>query len=272
MNYHADGQTFKFRLRPAQEFQFQFLFFNTRTQSDCACRGNGQACLDRQVLLVSQTVVEFIQLFLFEVEAQSWVKRHEPNRCAFRPQELVEASSNSTTINLLKLPKMWRLLMRVEKRLIVPSFVPEPTRRNIQHLKDYPVFKVFFFDFQTLAVHDPLDTLAVKGRAAHCDSRTACGIETSKARVPRYKPQKARVPWYQRTSTRTNYYPGQKKRPLRLCIKSEHCSYIYNPDRGQGHGRPFQTTSRMARGRFSARGPYATGLEWPIMPRPRSGL
>ena len=22
-----------------------------------------------------------------------------------------------------------------------------------------------------------------------------------------------------------NYYPGQKKRPLRLCIKSEHCSY-----------------------------------------------
>ena len=47
---------------------------------------------------------------------------------------------------------------------------------------------------------------------------------------------------------------------------------IYNPDRGQGHDRPFQTSPRMARGRFSARGPYATGLEWPIMPRPRSGL
>ena len=47
---------------------------------------------------------------------------------------------------------MWRLLMRVEKRLMVLSFVPEPTRRNIQHLKDYPVFKVFFFDFRTLAV------------------------------------------------------------------------------------------------------------------------
>ena len=57
VNYHADGQTFKFRPRPAQEFQFQFLFFNTRTQSDCACRGHGQACLDRRILLVSQTVV-----------------------------------------------------------------------------------------------------------------------------------------------------------------------------------------------------------------------
>ena len=142
VNNHSDGQTFKFQLRPVQEFQFQFLFFNTRTQSDCACRGNGQACLDQRVLLVSQTVVESIQLFLFEVEAQSWVKRHEPNRWALRPQKLVEASSNSTTINLpIKLPKMW---MRVEKRLMVLSFVPELTRRNIQHLKGYPVFKVFF--------------------------------------------------------------------------------------------------------------------------------
>ena len=86
------------------------------------------------------------------MKAQSWVKRHEPNRWAFRPQKLVETSSNSTTINLLKLPQMWRLLMRVEQRLMVLSFVAEPTRRNIQHLKDYPVFKVFFFDFRTLAV------------------------------------------------------------------------------------------------------------------------
>ena len=76
----------------------------------------------------------------------------EPNRWAFRPQKLVEASSNSTTIYLLKLPKMWRFLMRVDKRLMVLSFAPEPTRRNIHHLKDYPVFKVFFFDFRTLAV------------------------------------------------------------------------------------------------------------------------
>ena len=122
----------------------------------------------------------------------------------FRSQKLVEASSNSTTINLLKMPKMWRLLIRVEKRLMVLSFVPEPTRRNIQHLKDYPFFKVFFFDFRTLAVSRSTRYASAQ-RAAHCDSRKACGIETSTwARVPRYKPQKARVPWYQRTSTRTN--------------------------------------------------------------------
>ena len=109
------------------------------------------------------------------------------------PQKLVEASSNSTTINLLKLRKMWRLLIRVEKRLMVLSFVPEPTRRSIQHLKDYPFFKVFFFDFRTLAVSRSTRYASVQ-RAAHCDPRTACGIESSKARVPRYEPQKARVP------------------------------------------------------------------------------
>ena len=27
------------------------------------------------------------------------------------------------------------------------------------------------------------------------------------------------------TKLATMYYPGQKKRPLRLCMKSEHCSY-----------------------------------------------
>ena len=111
----------------------------------------------------------------------------------FRPQKLVEASLNSTTINLLKLPKMWRLLIRVEKRLMVLSFVPEPTRKNIQHLKDYPVFKVFFFDFRTLAVSRSTRYASAQ-RAVHCDSRTACGIESSKARVPRYEPQEARVP------------------------------------------------------------------------------
>ena len=54
--------------------------------------------------------------------------------------------------NLLKLPKMWRLLMLVEKQIMVLSLVPEPTRRNIQHLKDYPVFQALFFDFRMLAV------------------------------------------------------------------------------------------------------------------------
>ena len=152
VNYHADGQTFKFQPRPAQEFQFQFLFLNTRTQSDCACRGHGQVhvCLDRPVLLVSQTVFWIHATLFFDVEAP-WMKTHEPNRL-FRPWKLVEASSNSTTRNLLKSPKMWRLLMRVEKPLMVLSLVPEPTWRNIQHLKDYPVFQLFFFDFRTLAV------------------------------------------------------------------------------------------------------------------------
>ena len=58
---------------------------NIRTQSDCACRGHGQACLDQRILLVSQTVVESIQLFIWS-DAPSWVKRHEPNRLFFRPQ------------------------------------------------------------------------------------------------------------------------------------------------------------------------------------------
>ena len=100
---------------------------------------------------------------------------------------------------------MWRLLMRVEKPLMVLSLVREPTRRIIQNLKDYPVFKVFLFDFRTLAV-SWYTRYARAQRAALCDSRTACGVETSKARVPRYEPQKALVPWYQRTSTPTNKY------------------------------------------------------------------
>ena len=44
---------------------------------------------------------------------------------------------------------MGRLLIRAEKRIMVLSLVPEPARRNIQHLKDYPVFQLFFFDFRT---------------------------------------------------------------------------------------------------------------------------
>ena len=53
--------------------------------------------------------------------------------------------------------------MSVEKRLMILSFAPEPTRRNIQHLKDSPVFKVFFSTFKRSLFHDPLDTLALKG-------------------------------------------------------------------------------------------------------------
>ena len=91
---------------------------------------------------------------------------------------------------------MWRLLMRVEKWLMVLSFVPEPTRRNIQHLKDYPVFKVFFFDFRTIAV---LWSTRYASAQKRCALRLKKSLrkEPSKARVPRYEPQKARVPWYQ---------------------------------------------------------------------------
>ena len=64
------------------------------------------------------------------------MKRHEPNISASSTAEACRTSSNSTTINLLKLPKMWTVLMRMEKRLTVLPLVPESTRRNIQHLND----------------------------------------------------------------------------------------------------------------------------------------
>ena len=94
--------------------------------------------------------------------------------------------------------------MRVEKRLIVPSFVPEPTRRNIQHLKDYPVFKVFFFDFRTLAVHDPLDTLAVKRKG--CTLRLKNSLQNrnfKSARTPLRTSKSAR------TVIPTNFYADE---------------------------------------------------------------
>ena len=90
---------------------------------------------------------------------------------------------------LKKLPKMWRLLMRVEKRLVALSLMPEPTRRNVQHLKDYPVFQVLFFDLRTLAVSWSTWYASAQRAELH-DSRTACArVENSKARVPRYEPQ-----------------------------------------------------------------------------------
>ena len=77
VNYHADGQTFKFQPRPAQEFQFQFLFFNTRTQSDCACRGHGQVCLDRRTLLVSQTVVWIHPTLFWKWRPREWRRTNQ---------------------------------------------------------------------------------------------------------------------------------------------------------------------------------------------------
>ena len=87
----------------------------------------------------------------------------------------------------LKLPQMWRHLMRVEKRLMVLSLVPEPTRRNIQHLKDLSLscLQSVFFDFRTLAVSWSTRYASAQ-RAELRDSCTACArVETSKACVPR---------------------------------------------------------------------------------------
>ena len=183
VNYHADRQTFKLRPRPAQEFLFWTLGLSLTARAEAMARhiSIGESCRCHKLLLNPSNS-------LFEVDALSWVKRHEPNRL-FRPQKLVGASSKSTTKNLLKLFKMRRLLMRVEKRLMVLSLVREPIRRNIQHLKDYPVFKVFFFVFRMLAV-SWCTRYACAQRAELCDSCTACArVETSKARVPRYEPQ-----------------------------------------------------------------------------------
>ena len=98
---------------------------------------------------------------------------------------------------------MWRLLMRVEKRLMVLSLVPEPTRRHIQHLNDYPVFQVVLFNF-LLAVSWSTQCYASAQRAELCDSCTACAwVETSKTHVPCYERQKARA------MTPANFYADE---------------------------------------------------------------
>ena len=56
----------------------------------------------------------------------------------------MEASSNST----IKIVQKVEAFIACGKRIMVLLLVPEPTRRNIQQLKDYPVFQMFFFDFR----------------------------------------------------------------------------------------------------------------------------
>ena len=88
---------------------------------------------------------------------------------------------------------------------MVLSFVPEPTRRNIQHLKDYPVFKVFFFDFRTLAVSRSTRYASAQ-RAAHCDRRL-------KNSLPNRNFKSARTPLRTSKSARTviptNFYADE---------------------------------------------------------------
>ena len=161
---------------------------NTRTQSDCACRDHGQVCLDRRILLVSQTVV-WIHPTLY----LKWMPRREwrnTNQMGFLDRR--EACRSVFKLDYHQLTKIPQNLMRVEKGLMVLSLVPEPTRRNIWHLKDYPVFQVFFFDFRTLAVSCSTRYASYSAQRAELhNSCTACArVEFSKARAARYEPQK----------------------------------------------------------------------------------
>ena len=67
---------------------------------------------------------------------REWRDTNRSRMGVFDHRSLSKCLQTRLPFNLLKLPKMWRLLMRVEKRLMVLSLVPEPTWRNIQHLKD----------------------------------------------------------------------------------------------------------------------------------------
>ena len=124
---------------------------NTRTQSDCACRGDGQACMPRSANLAGVTNCCWIHPTLY----LKWMPRREWRdtiRIGFLDRREAWGVFKLDYHKLTKIGQMWRLLMRVEKRIMVLSLVPEPTRRNIQHLKDYFVFQVFFFDSRTFAV------------------------------------------------------------------------------------------------------------------------
>ena len=100
------------------------------------------------------------------------MKTHEPN-LLFRPWKLVEASSNSTTRNLLISPKTWRLLMRVEKSLTVLSLVPEPHEETFSTRKTILSSKCFSSTFERSLFHEPLDTLALKGLSSATHAQPA---------------------------------------------------------------------------------------------------
>ena len=172
VNYHADGQTFKFRPRPAQEFQFQFLFW---TLSLTACAeamarhaSISESCLCQKLLLNPSNS-------LFKVDAP-WMKRHKPNRL-FRAQASL---SKRLQTRLLKMPQMWRLLMRVEKRIMVTvtwSLIFNGARAHtkkhsaLERLSSLP--SVFSSTFQRSLFHDLLDTLALKGLSSATHAQPA---------------------------------------------------------------------------------------------------
>ena len=127
--------------------------------------------------------------------------RHEPNTWAFRPQKLVEASSNST-----KIAQNVEAFDSCGKTTHGTFICTRAHTKKHSALERFPVFKVFFFDFRTLAVSRSSGYASAQ-RAAHCGSRTACGIETSKARVPRYETSKSA-----RTVIPTNFYADEQIR------------------------------------------------------------
>ena len=95
------------------------------------------------------------------------------------------------------MPQMWRLLMRVEKRIMVTITWSLIFNGSRAHTKKHSALErcsslpsVFSSTFERSLFHDPLDTLALKGAELR-DSWTTCArVETSKARVPRYEPQR----------------------------------------------------------------------------------
>ena len=100
---------------------------------------------------------------------------------------------------------MWRLLMRVEKPLVVLSLVPQPTSRNIQHFERLSCLQSVFFDFRTLAVWST--RYAGAQRAKLRDSSAACGARNLKgARTPATNLKSAR------TVIPTNFYADEQIR------------------------------------------------------------
>ena len=134
------------------------------------------------------------------------MKRHKPNRL-FRAQASL---SKRLQTRQLKMPQMWRLLMRVEKRIMVTvtwSLIFNGARAHtkkhsaLERLSSLP--SVFSSTFECSLFHDPLDTLALKGLSSATHGTTCARVETSKARVPRTNLKSAR------TLIPTNFYADE---------------------------------------------------------------
>ena len=133
---------------------------NTRdSQSDCACRGHGQACLDRRILLVSQTFVESIQLFIWN--GRSVVS--EETQTFQTARKLVEAPSNSTTKIAQSLEAFDACGNTNHGACLVIHWCQSPHEEPFSTWKIIQSSKCFSSTFERSVFHDPLDTLALKG-------------------------------------------------------------------------------------------------------------